>query len=133
MADGMLPPVVIDIVVNDAAATAQLKGFKDVVASTGTSVTSSTGRMSKDLEGIGAGAATGAARAEHSMVEAGAGVGRATKDVESKTSGFSSRVGKVFQSLGNVMGSFGLPFGNSVKKMGTSINEGEAANKGFGA
>ena len=55
----------------------------------------------------------------------------AEKDIESDGKGFSSRVSQMFESVGNSMGSFGLPFGNSVKKMGYSISEGEEATGGF--
>jgi hypothetical protein len=57
----------------------------------------------------------------------------AEKDIESNAKGFSGRTAMMFESLGNSMGSFGIPFGNSVKKMGYAMREGESSAKGFGS
>lgn len=118
--EGFLPPVVISIAVNDSAALAQLAGLKGAMAETSASIGGSAGKVGKDLEGMGTGAATGAS-----------GVKAAESGAESASKGFSGRMAMMFESLGNSMSSFGLPFGNSVKKMGYSMKEGESAGKGF--
>lgn len=133
MADDVyLPPVVIDIALNDAGAITQLGALKGTIAGVTSDISASTGAMTKDLEGIGTGAAAGSSKAASEIAGVGGAVNAAEKDVEAKSSAFSMRLGSLFESLGNSMGSFGVPFGNSVKKMGYSIKEGEDASAGFG-
>jgi|SRR5665213_70655 len=129
MAGEFLPPVVISIAVNDAPALAQLAGLKGAMADTAaasrvsaTSMSSSAGKVTTTYEGMGAGAAAGAS-----------GVKVAEKDAESASKGFSGRMAMMFESMGNSMSSFGIPFGNSVKKMGYAMKEGESGAKGFGS
>lgn len=122
MAGEFLPPVVISIAVNDAPALAQLAGLKGAMAETSASIGGSAGKVGKDLEGMGAGATMGVG-----------GIKTAEKDAESASKGFSGRMAMMFESLGNSMSSFGMPFGNSVKKLGYSMKEGESAAKGFGS
>ncbi len=102
--DEYLPPVVIDIAVNNAAALAKMEETKAAMADMSVSAGASAGKVSS-----------------------------AEKDLESKSSGFHGRMAMLFESLGNSMSSFGLPFGNSVKKMGYAMKEGEAAEAGFGS
>ena len=87
--------------------------------------------MRGDLEGIGASAAVGARGTEDAMKDAGGAVDDAEKDVEDKSSGFSSRVSKVFTSVGSSMGNWGIPFGKSVEDMGSKIDEAETKGHGF--
>jgi len=122
MAGEMLPPVVITVLVNSTAAEASMAGLKGSVAATAASIDASTSGVGRSMEGMGASAAAG-----------GAGMSAAEKDIESNAKGFSGRTAMMFESLGNSMSSFGIPFGNSVKKMGYSMKEGESATKGFGS
>jgi hypothetical protein len=133
MADASyLPPVVLEIVVNDGAALTSMAGFKAAVADASSATASGTGAIGKDLEGIGAGAAAGSVAAEDAIGGVAGKVGAGEEEIAAKSTAFSQRTGKAFESLGNAMGSFSLPFGNSVKKMGFSITEGESAATGFG-
>ena len=147
MADGYLPPIVISVALADAPALAGLAGLKGAVADTAASIDVSTAAASKSMAGMGAGAATGAeaigvnaAKAGKSLegmsagaVAGGAGIKAAEKDAEGASKGFAGRMAMMFESAGNSMGSFGLPFGNSVKKMGYAMKEGESGAKGFGS
>lgn len=99
-----------------------MAGLKGSVAATAASIDASTVEVGKSMEGMGASAAAG-----------GAGMSAAEKDIESNAKGFSGRTAMMFESLGNWMSSFGIPFGNSVKKMGYATKEGESAAKGFGS
>ena len=147
MADGFLPPIVISVALADAPALAGLAGLKGAVASTAASIDVSSAAASKSLVGIGAGAvssaasiSTSAGKVSYSMMGMGAGaeqgaakVKAALPAVESASKGFAGRTAMMFESLGNSMSSFGIPFGNSVKKMGYAMKEGESGAKGFGA
>lgn len=93
----------------------------------------SAGKMRGDLENIGSGALAGSGATKAAMEDASKGVGAAEKDIESKSSGFSSRIAGAFKSAGSSMGNFGIPFAGSVSKMGEKIDEAERKGSGFKA
>jgi hypothetical protein len=155
-ADGFLPPVVIEIAVNDTAAIAKLAEFKAAMANTTTSLGASsagissglskaegeaataaggiharTGQMAMDLEGIGVGAATGGATTERAMKDASTAVTKGEEEIASKSASFSSRTGSAFSKLGTTMGNLGLPFGKGVTKMGEDFKNAESKGAGF--
>lgn len=71
---------------------------------------------------MGLGMAGGAAKAEG-----------AEDDLEDHSRGFSGRIASIFEGAGNAMGSVGLPFSDSVKKMGSDIDDATQKGSGFAA
>jgi hypothetical protein len=155
-ADGFLPPVVIEIAINDTAALAKLTQFKASMAETTASldknaagissgmsraegdaataaggIHGSAGSIGKDLEGIGVGAAAGGRATESAIKDASSAVSRGEEDIASKSGSFSSRVGNMFSGLGNSMGKFGIPFGHGVTKMGEDMKSAETKGSSF--
>jgi len=105
----------------------------DKADETASRVHDSAGRISSDLENIGAGAVAGSSVTKDAMEDASKGVGDAERDIESKSGGFSSRVAGIFKSVGSSMGNWGIPFGSSVSKMGEKIDEAESHGSGLKA
>jgi hypothetical protein len=101
-----LPPVVVAIVLDDTQAIAGLAGFKGAVSAATDSAGVSTGKMSSTI-------------------------GAAERDLESKNTGFASRMGSTFTNLGSTMGRFGVPFSSGVTRMGSDMSAAEGKGKGF--
>ena len=47
--------------------------------------------------------------------------------------GASSRIGGIFQKLGNTLGSFGIPFSGAIGEMGSKLDETSTKGQKFGA
>ncbi len=157
MAGELIPPVVISVVVNSTAATAKLTELKTQLATTASSVTSSTGMIGKNVENLGAStvASTAAVGKNFEGMAASAVLSQdaidkalssetpyqkavrisdaAQKDIGTKTDGFSKRMGNSLTGMGNLMATFGTPFGSRVRDMGYAMHEGEKSTKNFGS
>jgi hypothetical protein len=121
---------------DDAAASGALtrksmEDARDGVDDSADDIHDSAGRIRSDLENVGEGAIAGGAATREGMEAGRDAVEDAEKDVESKTGGFSSRVAKVFESVGTSMGNWGIPFGESVSKVGEKIDEADGKGDGF--
>jgi TP901 family phage tail tape measure protein len=77
-----------------------------------------------------------AAHSEEQMVSRGtkgaSDLEKAHDDLDKKSAGFAGHMQSLFGSLGSTMGNWGIPFGESVSKMGDKIGEAETKGKGFG-
>jgi hypothetical protein len=108
-----------------------MEDARDGVSESADDIHDSAGRIRSDLENVGDGAIAGGAATREGMEAGRDAVDDAEKDVESKTGGFSSRVAKVFESVGSSMGNWGIPFSNSVSKVGEKIDEADTKGDGF--
>ncbi len=70
---------------------------------------------------------------EEALAKAGIAAEAAGKEIGDKMGSAASKTGGIFSKLGNSMSNFGLPFGESVSKMGERIGEVEGKGKRFGA
>ncbi len=70
---------------------------------------------------------------EEALAKAGIAADAASKEIGDKMGSAASKTGGIFSKLGSSMSNFGLPFGESVSKMGEKIGEVEGKGKRFGA
>ncbi len=70
---------------------------------------------------------------EDALAKAGIAADAASKEIGDKMGSAANKTGGIFSKLGNSMSNFGLPFGESVSKMGEKIGEVEGKGKKFGA
>ncbi len=136
---GAVADTAASIDVSTAAASKSVAGMGAGAATGAEAIGVNAAKAGKSLEGMGAGAVLSQATIDKALsdetpyqkaVRASA---NAERDITSQSKGFAGRMAMMFESAGNSMGSFGLPFGNSVKKMGYAMKEGESGAKGFGA
>jgi TP901 family phage tail tape measure protein len=59
--------------------------------------------------------------------------GETAAETESKLGGAAEKTGGIFQKLGNTLGNFGLPFSESLTKVGDKLSDTETKGQKFGA
>lgn len=119
MAD-LLPPIVVELLSKSDAFRQGLVDAKGEMAGFATEMEGHTSAVGDAEAGM---AAKGKKAAQD--------LEGAHSDLESKTSGFAGRMQSMFTNLGSTMGAWGLPFGESVSKMGEKVGDAETKGKGL--